>query len=272
MKHQLVNTWLIVFFILIALIASSCRGNRYLTSFQDLDKSITRIPLTDNPETHRVRFQPDDRISIVVTSIDPNASAMFNLPTTTFLKPGETALTTTQTFQTYLVDTEGCITYPVLGEIRVAGMTKQELKETILERLQPHFTETPVVDIQLTNFYVYVSGEVLRPGKVFVDKEKISLMEALVTAEDVTAGGRKDRIMVIRNNGTENEIYHFDLTSSESLKAQNFFLKQNDIVYVPPTEHKKRDTDESRQMLTVFLPILSTLISAASVLSVILLR
>lgn len=259
-------------FLFLPLLLFSCAGNKHLTSFQDIDRSVGFIPLTDSSSTYRLRFKTDDRILIVVTSVDPNLSAMFNLPTTTFLKAGEIALTTTQTFQTYLVDTDGLIMYPMLGMLRVAGLTKQELRDLLIDKLKPYFKETPVIDIQLTNFYVYLSGEVNRPGKIFVEKESISLMEAIITAEDVTSGGRKDRIIVIRNNGSENEIYHFDLTSSESLKAQNFFLQQNDVVYVPPTEHKKRDTDESKQFLTIFLPILSTLISALSVLSVILIK
>lgn len=241
--------------LLLLILLSSCAGNKYLTSFQDLDKSITSIPLSDHDSLYRVRIQPEDRLAILISSVDPKASELFNLPG-----------------QTYLVDSSGDIYLQVLGKLHVEGMTKEGIRNLLLEKLRGYFSEDPIVTVNLINFAIYLSGEVMKPGRMIVDVENISLLQSIINAGDITPGGRKDQVMVIRKTETDNQIFHFDLTQSDILKAQNFYMKQNDIVYVPPTEFKKRDTSESRQFLTVFLPILSTLISAASVLSVILMK
>lgn len=261
---------------LLFILLCSCAGNKYLTSYQDLDSSITSIPITDSDTAYRMKLKPDDRLRIIVSSVDPRASSMFNLSMATSYEMAggegvDNVARRQEAYQTYLVDMEGNITLPVVGRIQLAGLTTTQAKDRIAEKLT-NYIKDPIVDLQLTNFTLYFTGEINRTGSQVFSKERLSLLEAIAAAGDISTGGRKDKVTLIRKVGNENQIFHFDLTKKDVLMAQNFYMQQNDMIYVPPTNFKKRDTDESRQMLTVFLPIFSTLLSVISVLGVVLFK
>ncbi|WP_298479687.1 polysaccharide biosynthesis/export family protein [uncultured Maribacter sp.] len=204
---------------------SSCASKKDIVYFQNASDYETIV--SDNSHTNK--FKIDDVISIHVSTLDPEASLPFNL----FKGAEEGGIRPEQV--DYIIDKKGEIDFPVLGSIKIVGLSPEETKELITEKLSLYL-KNPIVNIRLKNFTVTVLGEVRSPGTYPVYGEQITILEALGLANDLTIKGMRSNVMVIRDfNGTK--VYtRVDLTKKEALNSPVYYLTQNDVVYVEPNQ------------------------------------
>ena len=254
----------IVLLAVLTAIFSSCRTSDKISYFQDL-KSEGYKSLNDAHANYEARICTDDQLAIFVSSIDPDAVAVFNLPLTTFMQPGQKSVSTTPVVQSYLVDNHGNIEFPVIGTIHVAGMTRREVSEMLQEKISV-YAKNPLVSIIIQNFKISVLGEVNRPGTISIANERLSVLDALGMAGDLTIYGDRTNVALIRDNNGKKEYVSLDLTASDIFESPYFYLQQNDVLYVEPNRARKGNSKyniNSQYKLTV----VSTLVSAVSVLA-----
>lgn len=194
-----------------------------------------------------IRVQPEDKISIVVNSRDPLLANLFNLPVisrTIGATTGQTNAFYDRGVSGYTVNKKGEIDFPVLGRIHIAGMTREEISSTIKEALiSQNLVKDPVVTVEFMNLTVSVLGEVARPGRFNIDKDRMTLLDAIGMAGDLTVYGKRDRVMVQREVDGRQKVYMVDLTSARSLyRSPVYYLKQNDLVYVEPNDVRARQS------------------------------
>ena len=214
-------------------------------------------------------IQPKDMLSIVVSSRNPELVAMFNLPVVTFQAGSEMALTGyQQRIMGYVVDNEGFIDFPILGKLHVTGKTRWQLSETIKDLLTSQGLLTDaVVTVEFMNFKVSVMGEVSSPGTYTIQGDKVTILQALSLARDLTIFGQRENVAVIREKDGKRTIYEVDLTSTDLFKSPAYFLQQNDIVYVQPSKVKARQStvdDKGMRLTSIFVSSGSLLVSIAT--------
>jgi polysaccharide export outer membrane protein len=200
----------------------------------------------------------NDLLSITVSSLNPTASAVFNLPNINY--PDNTPSTTGGGVQVsgYLVDADGNIQFPILGTIKAAGLTENALKAQIVRGItDKKLLLDPVVTVRHLNFRVTVLGEVGHPTVINVPSEKISLLEALGLAGDITVYGKRDNVLVIREEAGQKVIKRLDLNTSEIFNSPYYYLRSNDVVYVEPNKAKVAGSSRSYQLLPIILSGLS---------------
>ena len=213
------------------------------------------------------KIMPKDLLTITVNTSDPEASAPYNLVVQSSINAGRsTSLTTQPTLQQYLVSNAGTIDFPVLGRLNVLGLTKGQAEDLIREKLAPHFTETPIVTVRMSNYKISVLGEVAKPGTFTVSNEKVNIFEALALAGDLTIYGQRENVKVIREdvNGKK-EIAELNLNDVAVLNSPYYYLQQNDIVYVTPNKSKAGNADIGSST-SLWFSGTSILISLASLL------
>ncbi|MDP2525797.1 polysaccharide biosynthesis/export family protein [Maribacter dokdonensis] len=201
-------------------------------------------------------LQKNDLLSINITSLNAEVTEMFNIANNVggIQTPG------------YLIDQDGFIRFPVLGKIAVAGLTKKELREYIREELiSKRLLMEPIVDIRFMNFKVSVLGEVNQPAVFTIPNEKVTLLEALGMAGDMTIYAQRNNVLLISEEDGIKSTRRIDLTSDELFTSPNYYLRPNDIVYVQPNDRKVRNTSNATQWFSVILGSLSlAVISIAS--------
>jgi len=215
------------------------------------------------------RIKPKDLLTITVTTFDREASLPFNLAM---------PMTTTQTnslisqpvLQTYLVDNEGNIDFPVLGRIKVIGKTKTQLEDMLKQELKAYLKEEPLVNVRFVNYKISVIGEVNRPNTFTVVNEKVNILEAFALAGDLTIFGKRDNVKLIREHADGGkQIIIINLNDSELVRSPYFYLQQNDILYVEPNKAKARNSKVGAST-GLWITSVSILISAVSLLVTIL--
>ncbi|WP_245798379.1 polysaccharide biosynthesis/export family protein [Cnuella takakiae] len=199
----------------------------------------------------------NDILSISVSSLNPEASIIFNLPN----MPGAITTGTSNMLGQaagYLVDQDGYIQFPVLGQIKAAGITKKEFTRQLVQQLTDRkLLSDPVITVRQLNFHVTVLGEVGRPASITVPNEKINIMEALGLAGDLTIYAKRDNILLIREEAGKKIIRRINLNKSDVLTAPYYQLKSNDIIYAEPNNAKVSSTSQGRQILPLILSGLS---------------
>ena len=251
-----------LFALVVAGLAAGCTSYNsvpYLQDPQAVNEYGKEIPLYD------AKIMPKDLLSITVNTTDPQAAAPFNLTVQTPLNAALTNInTTTQpTLQQYLVSNQGEIDFPVLGRLKVGGLTKNEAENMIRERLKPYLREAPIVTVRMANYKISVLGEVARPGTFNVSNEKVNVLEALAMAGDMTVYGVRTNVKLIRED--PNGKRELDLTKSDIVLSPYFYLRQNDIIYVTPNKTKAKNSDIGNTTTTV-ISATSILVSIASLI------
>lgn len=235
----------------ILLVVSGCVNTKKATYFNDL-ASTTITTNTPVPETI---IRKNDLLNITVSSLDAQASAIFNAPN---LLPAAINNGSSNILG-YLVGNDGTIQFPILGNIKAEGLTKDQLKESIQKKLlDQNLLKGPIVSVRFLNFRVTVLGEVKNPTAIDVPSEKISLLEAIGLAGDLTIYARRDNVLVIREieNGSK-DIKRINLNSAELLSSPYYYLKSNDIVYVEPNKSKVASSGRGQQWIPAVLSALS---------------
>ena len=255
--------------LLLAVLAlSSCRTVKDIAYFQN--KAVNQPEKIDKHAG--IVIQPKDMLSIVVSSRNPELVAMFNLPVISYQAGSEVAATSAynQRLMGYVVDNNGCIDFPVLGELKVAGMTRWELSEMIKNRLLSEgLLSDAVVTVQFMNFKVSVIGEVNSPGTYTLNNDKVTILQAISLARDLTIFGQRENVCVIREREGERVIYEINLCDVSMFNSPAYYLQQNDVVYVQPSEIKARQSttdDKALRMTSIFVSGGSLLVSIAALI------
>ncbi len=251
---------------------SSCGSSKEVVYFQDLKPGETEIRL---PEVKTITVRPEDKISIIVNSRDPQLTDLFNLPYVSrqlgqSLSTGNVTVGTSQGVSVYTVNADGEIDFPVLGKIKVAGMKREEIAETIKNRLiTENLVKDPVVTVEFSNLCISVLGEVNHPGRFSIDRDRITLLDALSMAGDLTIYGNRYKVMVLRQEGDVQRVYGVNLTSGNHLyTSPAYYLQQNDVVYVEPNEVKARQSTVNGNNVrsTSFWISLASLLTSVAIL------
>lgn len=216
-------------------------------------------------------IQPKDMLSIVVSSRNPELVAMFNLPVVSYQAGSEVVSSGyNQRLMGYVVDNAGIIDFPVLGLIQVSGLTRWELSELIKNKLlKDGLLTDAVVTVEFMNFKVSVIGEVNAPGTYTVEGDKVTILQAISLARDLTIFGLRENVLVIRERDGERTIYEVNLCDVSLFKSPAYYLQQNDVVYVQPSEVKARQSttdDKALRMTSIFVSGGSLLVSLASLI------
>jgi Periplasmic protein involved in polysaccharide export len=255
MKHMArLHTWRALNFIsgiaMLLFVGTSCTNTKkalYFAGQNDGSFNPTAVP--------KPIIQPNDLLNITVSSLNPEASAIFNQPN----NAGTNATTTTTTANGYLVDGDGNIQFPLLGSIKAAGMTKDELKNKLTKDLtDKKLLVDPIIAVRFLNFKVTVLGEVAKPTVITVPSEKISLLEAIGLAGDLTIYAQRDNVMVIREEDDgKKTTKRLNLNSTELFNSPYYYLKPNDVVYVEPSKAKVATTSRWQMWVPIVLSALS---------------
>ena len=221
---------------LAAFFLSSCGSKTYknITYLQDAQKDTVMAMKSEIG----ILVQPKDMISIVVSSRNPELSAMFNLTNVSYQAGAETSTTGSYNrILGYSVDSEGFIDFPIVGKINVAGLTRWQVADRVKEELvSRNLLKDPVVSVEFLNFKISVMGEVSHPGTYTITGDKITLLEALSLAGDLTIFGRRDRVSVVRELNGQRNIFVVDIRSVDMFNSPAYYLQQNDVVFVEPNK------------------------------------
>lgn len=249
--------------VLAAAMMSSCSTSKgSLTYFEDINRSvINEYPQGD----YSVKIVPDDELVISVTSMEPGATAIYNLPQINPATRSSLMVQTQPVQQTYRVDRQGNIDFPVLGKIHVEGMTTQQLTADLVDRISAEVAD-PMVRVELVNFRVNILGEVARPGSFNVDRERYSVLDALADAGDMTPYGERGNVLLIREENGKRVCHSLDLNDSKLLESPYFYLKQNDAIVVQPNKIRQ-DNSKYNQNNAYKLSVISTVVSACSIIA-----
>jgi polysaccharide export outer membrane protein len=211
---------------------------------------------------------PKDQLTITVSATNDEAAAPFNMTVPTPYTVNQRSTYSQAMLQSYLVDNEGYISFPIIGSIRVGGLTKAEAENMILKKIKPYMAEAenPIVTVRMSGYQISVIGEVARPGTFTVSREKISILEALAQAGDLTIYGQRKNVQLIREDASgQKSIHTFDLTDADIINSPYFYLQQNDVVYVTPNKVKAQNSSVG-SMTTLWFSATSILISLTSLL------
>lgn len=248
-----------------ALLLCSCASAHRddITYFQD----VKQIPAEAwNQQLNIVpRLQPNDEFSIVVSAVDQSAAAAFNKSPYTQQSTRSQQLSTIPSIQTYRVDERGDIDFPVLGTIHVKDMSALELKDKLTTMISQYVKE-PMVTVNFLSLQIVVLGEVNAPGIAYFDGNRATLLEALGKRGDLTVYGKRDNVMLIREQDGKRCVYNIDLTSAEFINSPYYYLQQNDVIYVSPNTSKK-DSSKFNSLKSFNISLVGTIVSCVSVLT-----
>lgn len=210
-------------------------------------------------------IRPDDELSITVNSINPEATAIYQMPLVNPATTSTLASSSSPRIQTYIVNSQGDINFPVIGSIHVSGMTTEQLSEYLTKEISKDVKD-PVVDVRILNFMVSVGGEVKSPSRIPLTRQRMTVLDALVQAGDLTEYGERSNVLVIREENGNRTYAHLDLNKAETLNSPYFYLKQNDYVYVSPNNIKQSNSRYNTNN-SFKLSVISTIVSATSVVA-----
>ena len=254
----------LAFAMLAALLLSSCGSVKNIAYLQNSDS----VNFDNSRFLYDARIMPKDQITISVNTTNPEASAPFNLLLQNAYTQGRSVSNYGGTLMPYLVDNEGYINYPIIGRLKVGGLTKSEAEALVTEKIRPYMAETenPIVTVRMSSYSVSVLGEVAHPGSFQVAREKITIFEALAQAGDLTIYGVRDRVKLIREDATgKKSVTTLNLNDANIINSPYYYLQQNDVVYVEPNNVKAQNSKVG-QTTTLWFSATSILISLTSLL------
>lgn len=245
----------------LCLLCSSCSSSRQVSYLQKLNEEFR-----DTLIEYDARIMPKDLLTISVSCSEPEAA----LPSNLVVPASQTGINSTNlvsqpTLQNYLVNNQGEIVFPVLGTLKVGGMTTQETSELIVGKLERYLKERPIVTVRLVNYKISVIGEVSRPGVYTVNNEQVNVFEAVAMAGDLTIYGKRDNVHIIRTVDGKQKLITINLNDENIIYSPDFYLRQNDILYVEPNKAKKQSANIGSST-NLLISITSILISLAGLM------
>lgn len=243
--------------LILIILASSCASKKDIVYFQD--KPYVEGQIESTPV--ELTYKPDDILTINVSAADPTAVKPFNLSLVA-ANNDVTSVSGGTRLQTYLVDYNGNIEFPILGTIHIAGMTRIEATELLKTRIS-EYAKDPIINIRLVNFRITVIGEVKNPGTYTVDNERLSLIEALGLASDLTIYGKRKNVLLIREVEGVKKFAKIDLTSINAVNSPLYYLQQNDVIVVEPNNARIRaaNYNQNNSVLISAIGTLTTIVA-----------
>lgn len=249
----------------VVLIMSSCINTKKMIVLENMDESVL-YPVDSLQE---IKIQRDDRISVLVSSKNPELALPFNMAgeAVQMNANGEMQVLgyATRGVQQlgYLVNPEGYIEFPILGRLHVMGLTRKEVSELIKGRLiSDGYISDPIVYVELQNLRVTVMGEVRNPGVQSVTNARITLLEAITRASGLTSNADLKKVSVIREENNERKLYMLDIRSTDIFESPCFYLQQNDVVYIyPKFPHSTTKEDRTLKFYSLGIGLISFLAS-----------
>jgi polysaccharide export outer membrane protein len=250
---------LMLLLLLVALL-SSCVSRKELAYFRPITAESAEEINKQFEAQPEPRVKVNDALVITVSALDPEAVVPYNLPYVAYSTPTSSLIPTTPSFQYYTVDGNGEINFPVLGKLRVVDMTQSEVIKMIETKLSGQIVD-PIVTMRFLNARVTVLGEVRNPGTYYLNNGRISILEALGMAGDMTQYARRDNVLITRENNGKLEFARLDLRGGDIFNSPYFYLQQNDVVVVEPNQARTT----SNQSISLWLSMVGTLSSATTV-------
>lgn len=246
----------------IVLLLDACSSAKQVAYFQNIDSTS----LTASKGLYDARIMPKDLLTITVVTSDPSTSKPFNLSIQNTLGTDGRLGSTTGSLLQYLVNNDGDIDFPVVGTVHVAGLTKDQCEDLIKSKVKPYLAESenPVVTVSMSSYRVTVAGEVTSPKVVPVSTEKMSVLEALAQAGDLTIYGRRDNVLLIRENADgQKKAHRLNLNDANIINSPYYYVQQNDYIYVEPNSVKAKNSAIG-QSTTLWFSFVSILTSVAA--------
>ncbi|MBS1782395.1 MAG: polysaccharide biosynthesis/export family protein [Bacteroidetes bacterium] len=256
-------------FLMISVIFFSCATTKNTTYVRDIPDSM-QAPIDRNMASFtEPLIQSNDLLLISIQTLDPQSGNAITGSNNTGIFAAQAASGNgqgTSNIPGYLVDKNGNIELPLVGKIKVSGLNTTDAKELIRKQASV-FYKTPVVNVRFANFNISVLGEVSKPAQYTVPTERVTLLDALAMAGDMTIYGKRNNVLLIREEGGTKKYVRFDLTNSDFMKSPYFYLKQNDVIYVEPTKSKVAMSNYVRDRNTGYA--ISIITSLASLIAII---
>ncbi|SDF66053.1 polysaccharide export outer membrane protein [Chitinophaga filiformis] len=251
---------------------TSCSTPKNIGYFKDIPDSVRKTAI-DQATFYTPTIQPDDILQVSIQTLDPSATALLNQQNTatwpvngnplgagsTPASPGGGA-----SISGYLVDKDGYVMLPLIGKVFVKGKTTDAVRDEVRTKAAEYYKD-PVVNVRFVNFKITVLGEVTKPASYIMPNEKVSILDALGMAGDLTIYGRRENILLIRDAGNKKEFVRFNINDSKMFTSPYFYLRQGDVVYVEPNKAKIASTDVARtRNFTIAVSLLSLLVVLAT--------
>jgi polysaccharide export outer membrane protein len=242
-----------------AICFSSCVSKKDITYFQ-----FGEIDQEKVSNVYKTVFKPDDILQIVISASDVAAVQPFNLPAASFNSSGG-ASAGLGAILTYLIDSNGEIDFPILGKLKIGGLSREEAIGLFKNKLDPDYVKNPTINIRISNFKITIQGDVRAPGTFNIPNERVTILDAIGLAGDINISGKRDNVLVIREEGDFKKEYRVNLLSKKTYTSPVFYLQQNDIIYV---EHNyaQIQSASSNTNTGLFISIAGTLIAIATLL------
>ena len=239
---------------------SSCVSKKDLIylQFDEIDQSKVS-------NDYQLTFKPDDLLQIIISSKDLKASIPFNLPVFASSASSGNAQGVPK-LQSYLIDGSGVVEFPVLGRLKLGGLTRIEGIELIKQRLYPKYLKDPIVNILITNFKVTVIGDVKQPKVFQIDNERVTIFDAIGMAGDLNISGERENVTVIREEFDKKSKYIVDLRSNNIMTSPVYYLQQNDVIYIQQNNARIQDAAYTRNT-GLFISLASVLISLITIIT-----
>ena len=236
----------------------SCGTKQDIVYFQGVDNVGSSTSINNYNPT----FRPDDMLTINISALDQDAARPFNLPVVSFME--DNGSIGRASVQSYLIDSNGNIEFPVLGTLKLAGLNKIQATSLLKDMLKEYIKD-PIVNIRTVNFKVTVLGEVNRPGSYTIPNERITVLEALGLAGDMTIQAERKNVLVIREENGKKSYKRLDLTSETIFNSPVYYLSQNDVVYVEPNNSRVKSSAVGPNV-SATLSVISTLVTVAALI------
>jgi polysaccharide export outer membrane protein len=250
--------------LMMILLIGSCAGSKKVAYWQNADS----INWAASRGLYDAKIMPKDMLTITVNTTDPAAAAPFNLSVSSTIGTNGQLYSGGNSLQGYLVDNEGNINFPVVGKIHVEGLTKNECQDEIAAKIKPYMAarENPIVTVRMSSYRITVTGEVNNPGVIPVNTEKMSVVEALAQAGDLTLYGKRDNVMLIREDANgQKSMHRLNLNDANLFSSPYYYMQQNDILYVEPNGVKAKNSGIGAST-TIWFSLVGIVTSVASLL------
>jgi polysaccharide export outer membrane protein len=248
----------------IIVLFGSCSTSKNVAYF----KNSEQVNLDASKMLYDARIMPKDQLTITVSATDPEAAVPFNMTVPTPYTVGQKSSYSQAMLQSYLVDNDGTIDFPKVGRVKVGGLTKAEAEKKIEDLIKPYMaaSENPIVTVRMSSYSISVLGEVTRAGSYQITREKVTILEALAMAGDMTIYGVRDKVKLIREDSNgQKSIHILNLNDANIINSPYYYLQQNDVVYVEPNKVKSQNSSVG-SMTTLWFSATSILISLTSLL------
>ena len=246
----------------------SCGSSKNVAYLQDDDSDgmFDEAYAAQTRAMYDARIMPKDLLTITVSATEPEAVRPFNLVMPSYTTGADIRTSGQPQLQTYLVDNAGYVNFPVIGHIQLKGMTKNQAEDKIKGLLMDYIKEEPIVSVKFVNYKISVMGEVARPNTFTIVNEKVNIFEALAMAGDMTIYGKRENVKIFREHADgSKEVITLNLNDRNLLYSPDYYLQQNDVLYVEPNKAKAQGSDIG-SMTTLVFSGASILISVVSLI------